>query len=1215
MMRRFVLGFVALALCAAPFAPARADDSSLARTVVGSEKEARGDFDGWLPDLAAAVARDPGSPYAGAAMVKVRALMGSATDPTVVEKTLDPVLARGIADGNLDETVRDVLAERARSRGEFDKARAYDAPRGYLHRFAVAGPFGWTSGALVHRKYAPERRDLDPAAAMDGVWGPVRWLPMPVDAANAWISPMEQIRRGEGVVYALGRVKSPAARTVALKAFCQNSFAVFVDGAAAIVADRDRDQVPTEVWATARLEAGWNRVLVKVAGNAPFALKLCDPSTGLPVLDVEEGDPLGGAEMPALAGEAEARTYRTPAERAVAAAKSDPALNAAAAYVCDDEGRKWDAYTAFAAAAAAVKDDDKVLHANVHAAFGRFLSNFGEFPEVQCKLRAKDEFEAAVASFPTHNSAKVRLADYVNDDDHPDAAVKALREQIKAQPTATAWMAVARIAKQRTWEKEAIDAAGEALKLSPNNVEAIRFLLDFDRKYGNAAQASARTKRLLEIDAENGDALSDTVAELRAQGKQEEALALVRTCAARWPGNLGWRQQAVSLLRALERDDEALAELRSLAKLVPEEESYPRGIAQILEAKGDSAGALESYRRSLVCEPFQPAVWRSIARIEGSDADFGAPFEPSVDDLIAKLPTTEELKKKYPKAVAVTVLDHCVTRVRPDGTSQSYVHMVWKLLDENAVKKYGDVDNSGDLLTVRAILPDGRVMEPTGLPGRAYNMEGLVPGTVIEHRFLQSQRVTPRGYDGGLFYFQDSDFRQEPNPVMLSRLVVITPESMKLDPVKRNYDGDPAVETKDGMTVTTWEKREMPRIEPERFMPDAQEIVPLVDYSRQPSFDDVNWQLLARRENTRPTPMLEEIVAKVVKEGMSDLEKLHALYDWVNDEITGEDGGGEGPTATVLAKAGDRGQLFESLVRIAGVPYRNARAMPWNGEGRTGPVRMDANVFSMPFLWLLPKGAAPVPFVMMSRLSPFGLLPDAYRGSTAFVTDEEGGSIRRLAAGGPDTQDSSSFEIRLGADAKSTTISGSIWNRGAEDYEAKRGVMEAPEDDRRKWAESTFNRYFASPSLEKVEFPGLEKRGEVFEMKLAGTMSNYVQAQGDAYVVALGLPRINMSQRFVERADRVFDLVINVRDDRLDEFSIVRGGAFEVKNVPEDHIVFHRLGTYSLTWRDRGDRIDVRREVHLHPARYRADEYKAFVAWCKSIDDAEEHKLELRKVK
>jgi hypothetical protein len=127
-------------------------------------------------------------------------------------------------------------------------------------------------------------------------------------------------------------------------------------------------------------------------------------------------------------------------------------------------------------------------------------------------------------------------------------------------------------------------------------------------------------------------------------------------------------------------------------------------------------------------------------------------------------------------------------------------------------------------------------------------------------------------------------------------------------------------------------------------------------------------------------------------------------------------------------------------------------------------------------------------------------------------------------------------------------------------------------------------------------------------------MANYVSPQGASYVVALGLPRVAMAQRFVERAERVYDLVLNVRDDRVEEFTIDVGPAFEVARLPEPHVVFHRLGTYSLTWRDLGGRIAVRREVHLRPARYRADEYKAFVSWCKAIDDAEERKLELRRI-
>ncbi len=1216
MIRRIACSIALWAALAAPSSPVRADGDSLARVLMGSEAEAKGDFDAWLGELVGAVAADVESPFAAAALGKIRALMVSATDPTVVEQRLLPVLARGVRDGELDETLRSVLAERARARGEFEAADRIGQIRGYLRRFAVVGPFGWSSPVLVHRVYAPEKRDIDLKSPMEGAWGPVRWMPMPVLGENVWISPKDQIRRGSGVVYAIGRVKSKAARTVAIKAYCSGSFAVFVNGGRVIVADRERDPVPASVWASVHLEAGWNRVLVKVAGDASFVLKLVDAATGLPVVDVEEGDPLAGAELPAPTGVATPRTYRTPAERALAVAGRDSATLAATAMTCDEDGRDWDAYGAFEAALAAVPTNDAsngVLVANVRAAFGRFIAGFGEFPAVQRKLRAKEAFEAAAKAYPTHSSARVRLAEYLNEEDHPDQAVKALRTQLAAQPSPVAWMSLARVARQRGWEREAIEAANAALKAAPNLVEALEFLRSFDRKYGDATDAAARTRRLLAVNANDGGASYTQVEELREKGRHDEALALVRGFARRWPDALGWRSSVATLLHQLGRDDEALAEWRALEALVPADDDYPRTIAGLLESKGDVAGAIANLRRSLSLEPFQPSVWRTLARLEGTDVDFGAPFEPNVDELLSKLPSNVELKRLYPKAVAITVLDHDVTRVRADGSTENYIHMVWKLLDENAVKKYGDVQNTGELLEVRAILPDGRVMAPSGIPGRAYNMEGLVPGTVIEHRYFETRQGTPKGYDGGLFYFQDHG-GDEPNPVMLSRFVVISPESMKLDPVKRNYDGEPKVETKDGQTVTIWEKRDVPRIEPERYMPDGQEILPLVDYSRQPEFDDVRWQLLGDRANTRPTPLLEGVVRKIVTDGMSDLSKLRALYDWVNDEITG-DGGGGGPTATLLAKSGDRGELFESLVRVAGVPYRTGRAMPWNGESRSGPVRVDASVFSRSFLWLEPKGESPVPFVMMSRLSPFGLLPDAYRGSMYFLADEAGGSIRILPASGPETLDSTEFEVTLGADAKSTRVAGSVHYRGAEDYESKRGVMESTEDARKKWAENTFNRYFASPSLVKVTFPGLEKRGESFEMVLEGTMTNYVQPQGDSYMVALGLPKFGMSARYVERPERVYDLVLPGRDDRLDEFTIVLGDAFVVKTLPEDHVVFHRLGTYSLTWREAGGRVTVRREAHLRPTRYRADEYKAFMAWCKAIDDAEERKLELRQVK
>ena len=126
-------------------------------------------------------------------------------------------------------------------------------------------------------------------------------------------------------------------------------------------------------------------------------------------------------------------------------------------------------------------------------------------------------------------------------------------------------------------------------------------------------------------------------------------------------------------------------------------------------------------------------------------------------------------------------------------------------------------------------------------------------------------------------------------------------------------------------------------------------------------------------------------------------------------------------------------------------------------------------------------------------------------------------------------------------------------------------------------------------------------------------MKTYLAAQGDVFVANLGLPATNMTARFVERAERTYDLVLTRALHVRDEYVIDLGEAFEVSKLPEDHIVIHDAGTYSLTWRQRGDRVTVRRDIHLKPARYAPDEHAGFVAWCKGIDDAEQRKLELRK--
>ena len=346
---------------------------------------------------------------------------------------------------------------------------------------------------------------------------------------------------------------------------------------------------------------------------------------------------------------------------------------------------------------------------------------------------------------------------------------------------------------------------------------------------------------------------------------------------------------------------------------------------------------------------------------------------------------------------------------------------------------------------------------------------------------------------------------------------------------------------------------------------------------------------------------------------MSDKEKLEALHRFVNTEITGDRGTSSYPSAILMEKAGNRTQLFEALVRTAGIPYLTGRTIRWNGVG-SDLKQPDPSAFRVRFLWLMPRGAEPVAFFSGPRLAPFGLVPAAYRGSAAFLASEEGGRIIRLPEGGPDVSASSSFEVFLGADETQVRVKGELVRRSQSSYRSKRTFLDMTADNLRKAAEGQLTRYFANPELTRYELPDLKEPGQPLRFRVEGTMKTYLAAQGGVFVVGLGLPPSGMTAGFVERAERTYDLVLNTHFHGRDEFFIDLGEAFQVSRLPESHVVVHAAGTYSLTWRQQGRRVLVRREVHLNPARYAPDEFPGFVAWCKGIDDAEQRKLELRKV-
>ncbi len=1241
------LALLGAALCGALSpAVARAADGD-ATVVVAPRGTAEGDADAAMGDLVGVVERDPGSAEAEAALNAAWALWADVLDPAPFTARLEAVVAKGIPHGEVDELARRTLAERYRERGQEDRRAKAGFDAGYLQRFLVTGPFGVQAQAEIRRPFAPELDAIDLDREMAALNRPVRWHAYPVLGVGEVIEPFQVLRPTTGVAYGLCQVRAAEDRTVLLKVTCWSPVSVRVNGREVLVGDRLLHRLPRTLWAPALLRAGWNRILVKVAGSQGFAVKVCDPATGLPVpgLEEEAARTLHPATEPGPAPAA--ASFRAHVDALGAREPATPAARIVRAMLRDRAGLDWLAYDDFTAALAAAPRDAGVLHRAAS-----FIESFNQLPDPRWrKNRARALYEDLLEASPNHVEAAMNLARMLNAEDRTEEALAGIRplpepeggdavaagpgaeaaaatraamersrnlfpgidRLLEARPTlARAWLLRADFCDDRKWRKESDEAAEQAVKVHPRNVRALRWRLRAAERDGDTARAEKACREILAVDAGSFGTRRTLAEILHRRGRTDEALAIYAGLARDNPSDFDARQRHATLLADLRRYDEAAALLEELERLTPLDDSFPRIRGGWLRLKGDEEGARKAWERCLALSPDAVAVRRSLERIGGVDEDFARPFE---EDAVALWRACGD-KTAHPKAVAVHLLDLQVVRVNEDGSWSAITHNAWKILNEQGREKYSNIQVPGELLEVRAVSPEGEVHLPIGALGRgSFTMEGLQEGWLLEYRYRMDSGPDQRGYDGGKWYFQDFNFGGVgPDPVTLSRLVVDVPSALPVRYLLRNYDDAPVIAKDGGRTVYRFEKRDMDRVEQEPRMPVADEICPWVHFHVSETFDEILAQAREYMATLRPTPLLERKAAEVVRGIDGDLARARALYAFVNEYVSGTSGAAGGPTGVLLEASGDRFGLFGALCVAAGIPVDVVRVCTDPDQPALWET-LDGQTFGFGGIRVRGGDAGDAWVFGFSRHTPFGYLPERVRGKPALVAGP-GGAVLTTAPWGEESELYSRERLRLtlGDGPADTTFSMRVDDPTAGAYGFKEALRDMNADDRRKWAEQRVTELLPTPGLKDYAFPGMEEFGRPLVMEATGTAGLALREEGGSMVLSLGPPPMEMADSYVGKSDREWPFVIRGTDLRDHEVVFDLAGKWRVKRLPRGHFAAGRIGTYSLTVQAKDGEVRVRREVKFGPARYSADEYREFIAWCREIDAAEEQRLVVERV-
>ncbi len=557
---------------------------------------------------------------------------------------------------------------------------------------------------------------------------------------------------------------------------------------------------------------------------------------------------------------------------------------------------------------------------------------------------------------------------------------------------------------------EAVDPLRKIAADVPNVPEITEQLARVYGKLGWRAERMRVVKDLATRFPDDRDAMALYVASLEEDGALKEADAVADRLKKLDPDS------ELDLDRALARRDWKLAvtELRRLEKRRPDRKEIASRIADVLARSGDTSAAVEQLQKTLAKNPFDAGTRLRLADHAYAKGDTGAlrralaealqagskgveireaveliegasllePYRTDGRKVIKEFEAWEKKTKKHMDGNAARIVDFAATWVHPDGSSEMLEHEILRIQSQEAVGKEAEQQPPGGLvLNLRVIKPDGSILEPEPVAGKAtLTMPHLAVGDYIEIEHITataSEGSKGKRYRGPHWFFREAD-----KGYWRSEFVLLTPNDRNVD-IETVGTIPPPLKTAKGTFIERrWRVDESPPAVEEPDSPNPREFLPSVRVGWGVDLEDTLVRYVdAATEETPLDPRLRNVARDIVGRippQKSD-ERARALYRWVGDALQ-EAPENDGRRA-ITGRAGSRQAAFMYLVRLLGIPnelalVKSRIAMP--PAGKMSEVETYDNVVAR-----LTTDVGPRWLVVRDKFAPFGYVPAELRGQPA----------------------------------------------------------------------------------------------------------------------------------------------------------------------------------------------------------------------------------------
>lgn len=370
--------------------------------------------------------------------------------------------------------------------------------------------------------------------------------------------------------------------------------------------------------------------------------------------------------------------------------------------------------------------------------------------------------------------------------------------------------------------------------------------------------------------------------------------------------------------------------------------------------------------------------------------------------------------RTYEGHAALLVFDYMVTRVLPDGSALDLVHQIYRVQTAEGVERFGSLNLSGRVLTVRAIGPGGVTREPDSIASST-DMPPLEIGDYVEYEFVREHAPSwGDAYESEGWVFQDFT-----SPFDHSEMIFVAPIDMPLTFDVRGPVPPPTTHDENGLRSTRFV---MEQSQPLVAEPNWVAVPPVLPSLR--AVARVSWDRMygAVYDGLLGLDVHDPAAARLLDEEVfehaTDLtprQKAQRIHRWVMDNVEPADGSFyQSAPLMVAARRGSRLRVMRYLLEVAGLPARIVYARELSGSPPLDDAPDSAVYASSLLAVTLPDG--PLYLCSIGRGVAHDFLPATLRSQDAIVIEPGLRHVTLPASQGTPSGQRIEGTIEIGAD-------------------------------------------------------------------------------------------------------------------------------------------------------------------------------------------------------